>query len=53
MLENILPDKVLSILFLLQVLMLLLLTSLMMREARCCSRRKLLEGVAGAEGVTQ
>ena len=47
------PDSVLSILFRLQVLMDLLLTSLMIKDALCCSLMKLLPGVAEAVGVTQ
>ena len=47
----ILPDKVLSILFLLQLRIDLLLTSLMMREALWWSLTKLFD--EGAEGVTQ
>ena len=45
------PDKVLSILFLLQLRIDLLLTSLMMREALWWSLTKLFD--EGAEGVTQ
>ena len=50
-LSLILPDKVLSILFLLQLRIDLLLTSLMMREALWWSLTKLFD--EGPEGVTQ
>ena len=48
-----LPEKVLSYLFLLQLRIDLRLTSLMIREALCCNLIKLLLGVAEAVGVTQ